>query len=104
MARVKRELAGGGVWYETPAGSYGIMGPEAAWETNVAFLRQQMAAGIPKLEFTGINVAKEREAFAVAQAVNPAAKASSRVKEIMFLTEEAPKYGYKQVGDAWVKQ
>jgi len=96
--------ANGGVWYETPDGSYPLIGGETAWETNVAFLRQQMASGIPKLEFANIKISREleEETLRVAKGGDPL-KVPARVKEIRYLQEHAAEFGYSQVGDAFVK-
>ncbi len=96
--------AGGGVWYETPEGSYAVIGKDAAWETNVAFLRQQLESGIPKLEFTNIKIDKELaiEAERLAKGGDPLAT-PARVKEIQFLEANAPSYGYQRVGNSFIK-
>jgi hypothetical protein len=96
--------AGGGVWYETPPGSFEIIGKEAAWETNVAFLRQQLASGIPKLEFTNVSIDKELavEAQRIANG-GAVADTPARVREIEYLRANAASYGYTQVGNAFIK-
>ena len=90
---------GGGVWYETPEGSYGMIGGETAWETNVAFLSQQLEKGIPKLEFANLDIDKAL----AEEAVRRTGTTPARIKEIQFLEEQAPKYGYKRVGNSFIK-
>jgi hypothetical protein len=99
--------AGGGIWYQTPKGSFDVIGEEAAWETNVAFLLKQLASGIPTIKFANLNVAEalaaQAEKDADAATHGMAVVVPPRVKEIRFLLENAPKYGYKLVGNEFLK-
>jgi hypothetical protein len=89
----------GGIWYQTPPDTYPILGKDAAWETNQAFLRQQMQSGVPKLEFTGMDIDAEMEKFASV----PPESLPARVKEIQFLQDNAASYAYTQQGNSFVK-
>jgi hypothetical protein len=90
--------ANGGIYYRTPEGSYGILGRAGAWETNQAFLDQQMEAGLP-IEFKGVDVESEL----AKHADTPFADAPARIKEIRYLQENGPSFGYVQDGNTFVK-
>lgn len=62
-------------------------------------MTQQMEGGIPKIEFTGVDVDAELEKFAD----RPFEAAPARIKEMRFLQENAGKYGYVQEGNSFVK-
>ena len=98
----------GGVWYETPKDSFGKVGPEVAWESNASFLRQQMASGIKKIAFEGVKIDDIlQEGAKTAQDIADGIKGvkqRARFKEVELLLNEGPKYGYKRVGDAFVKE
>jgi hypothetical protein len=93
----------GGIWYQTDTGVFekmtaGLSNSEreiVSWQVNESFLKQQMQAGVSKFEFIGEPI--------VNTLANPATSNSFRAYEIRFLTQEAPKWGYKQVGNSWVK-
>lgn len=94
----------GGIWYETPEGTYRVMGKEAAWETNEAFLKQQMNAGVSKLEFTGLSEDDIASELAKLDATGqPIEAAPARVKEFVFMQNNASTYGYIQKGVTFLK-
>jgi hypothetical protein len=93
----------GGVYYKTPDGTYQIMGKQAAWETNEAFLKQQMATGKP-IEFTGMSEDEVASKLADLQAAGkPIESASARYREFVFMQQNAASYGYVQQGMTFVK-
>ncbi len=101
---VEEAKKNGGVWYETPKGTYKAMGKDAAWETNEAFLKQQMASGIPKLEFTGMSADEAASQLADLQATGqPIESAPARIREFDLMQRNAPNYGYVQQGMTFTK-
>jgi hypothetical protein len=93
----------GGVYYKTPDGTYSIMGKEAAWETNEAFLNQQMATGNP-IEFTGMSEDEVASKLAKLQMSGQSVDdAPARYREFVFMQQNAPSYGYVQQGMTFVK-
>ncbi len=94
----------GGVWYETPDGTYPVLGKEAAWETNEAFLKQQMSSGVPKLEFTGMSEDQAASQLADLEASGqPIESAPARIREFDFMQKNAANYGYVQQGMIFTK-
>lgn len=63
-----------------------------AWKVNESFLAQQMQNGVAKFEFVGTSVDAIR-----------AGRPSFALMEVQFLEANAAKYGYQQIGNAWVK-
>ncbi|MBU1426195.1 MAG: DUF637 domain-containing protein [Gammaproteobacteria bacterium] len=94
----------GGIWYQTDKGVWekmtnGLTDAEkvtVAWKVNESFLKQQLQAGIPRFEFVGEPI--------VNTLANPAVASSFRVREIQYLSQEAPKWGYVREGNSWVKK
>ena len=84
----------GGIYYETPEALYNALGrsPELAWQANEQFLRSQLAAGVPRIEFVG-DVRRTLEE----------AGRTFRAREISFLMDHADEYGYELVGNVWIK-
>jgi hypothetical protein len=93
----------GGTWYQTDkvvyeklkAGLSDVESKALAWQVNEAFLKQQLQKGVSKFEFIGEPI--------INTLANPATTNSFRAYEIRYLAQEAPKWGYKQVGNSWVK-
>jgi hypothetical protein len=101
---IQEAQANGGIWYETPEGTYQILGKDAAWETNQAFLTQEMEAGVPKLEFTGMSEDDLAATLAdIESKGQPLDAVPARVKEFLFLQDNAGNYGYIQQGMSFVK-
>jgi hypothetical protein len=90
----------GGIWFETPDGYFDSMKKEygrkvnkQVWKSNEAFLRQQLSAGVKRIEFTeeGLMHAKSKPR-------------SMTAREFRFLKREAGRYGYVKSGNAWIKK
>ncbi|MEZ0350967.1 hypothetical protein [Mycobacterium sp. pR1184] len=67
------------------------------WPVNEQFLRGQMESGIPRIEYhlpQGVGSVEEL------MTLDPD---SYSAKEISFLKSNAEMYGYRQVGDSWVR-
>lgn len=101
----------GGTWYESANGVYDDVkiaagGSDLAgavlWQTNQAFLRQQMETRAPRIEFTGMNIRKEAADFAARQLTEPDLVPPARVKEILYLREHGKQFGYVEEGDSFV--
>ncbi|MEO7640088.1 MAG: hypothetical protein ABIU07_01620, partial [Ramlibacter sp.] len=61
-------------------------------KVNEAFLKQQLQAGVPKLEFVGTTI----------EAIK-AGRPSFALMEVNFLEANAANYGYQKAGNAWIK-
>lgn len=101
LGYVGEAKANGGIWYQTEAGFYEAVGKDAnlAWKTNEAFLQQQLANGVPRLEFHGFDVAGEL----AANAGKSFDQLPARLKEFYWLKDNAGKFGYVQDGTSFVK-
>lgn len=95
----------GGIYYDTgnpiwDAVGHGL-GPTDAdalgWLVNEQFLRAQMENGMSRIEYV-LN-----DKYPSLEAVVLKSPDSFSAKEIEFLVENAPEYGYRRVGNAWVK-
>jgi hypothetical protein len=80
--------------------TYGLTKPEAnglAWQVNENFLRGQMENGVPRIEY------RLSQEFSSVEEVLALDADSFSAKEIAFLKSNAEEYGYRQVGNAWVR-
>lgn len=85
----------GGIYYETASGVYDALGRNdaLAWASNEQFLRNQLEAGVGRIDFVGQSI----------DDVLKSAVGSFRWKEVDWLLRNAEKYGYKLVENSWVK-
>jgi len=85
----------GGIYYETASGVYDALGRNdaLAWASNEQFLRNQLEAGVSRIDFVGQSI----------KDVLDNAEGTFRWKEVNWLLDNAEKYGYKLVGNSWVK-
>jgi hypothetical protein len=95
---INEARANGGTWYETPADFFanltshaGDEASEKAWLVNESFLRQQLASGINRIEFTTEGLQHAR--------LNPG---SFSARERNFLNSNASDFGYIRDGAAWI--
>ncbi|MCE1244338.1 hemagglutinin repeat-containing protein [Oryzomicrobium sp.] len=92
----------GGVWYQTDPGVWekmtvGLTQQESqalAWKVNEAFLKQQLQSGVRSIEFVG----------ATPEAVILTRPDSFSAREVLFLTENAGKFGYVRTASGWIKK
>ena len=91
IAEAKRH---GGIYFETAEGVWEALGkdPELAWAVNEQFLRNQLEAGVSRIEFVGETIAEIESAWG-----------TFRWRELQFLKKHASQYGYELIGNAWVK-
>ena len=85
----------GGIFFATDAGVWEALGKsdELAWAVNEQFLKNQLEAGVSRIDLVGETIAD----------VEKYAPGTFRWKEIQFLKENATRYGYELVGNSWVK-
>lgn len=85
----------GGIYYETIEGVWDALGKDRnlAWAANEQFLRNQLEAGVSRIDFVGETIAD----------VEKHAIGTFRWMEIQFLKENATRYGYELVGNSWIK-
>jgi len=68
-----------------------------AWQVNEQFLRSQMEAGVPRIDY------ELPGRFPSVEDVLLAEPSSFSAKEIAFLQNSSGAYGYRQVGNSWVR-
>jgi hypothetical protein len=92
---IEEAVENGGKYYESLPGVWDALGKNAdlAWETNERFLRNQLEGGVPRIEVVGETI----------EYIEKHAIGTARWKEIQYLREVAEDYGYKLIGNAWVK-
>ncbi|MCS6906700.1 MAG: hypothetical protein RML93_02305 [Anaerolineales bacterium] len=85
----------GGIYFETAEGVWEALGKnrELAWAVNEQFLRNQLEAGVSRIELVGETI----------EEVLTMRPKSFTAKEIDFLKQNAWKYGYELQGNVWVK-
>lgn len=67
------------------------------WEVNEAFLRQQLEAGVERIDFVGVNVDELLDSTKVWE------RKPYRVLEAEFLEANAERYGYVRSGNSWIR-
>ncbi|HEY0227224.1 MAG TPA: endonuclease, partial [Mycobacterium sp.] len=95
----------GGIYYDTGALAWDAvgqgLGPADAdalgWQVNEQFLRTHMENGVSRIEYV-LN-----SEYPSLEAVLVKSPDSFSAKEIQFLVENGPAYGYRRVGNAWVR-
>lgn len=87
-------VAKGGIYFETPEALYEALGRNRglAWLANEQFLRNQLEAGVRRLDFVGD-----------VQETYRTARGRARWDEIQFLFDHAAEYGYELVDNSWIK-
>jgi WXG100 family type VII secretion target len=73
----------------------GTTGSNRSWAVNREFMQAQFERGAPRIELTGESVT---ELFSDLRRAN-----SFTADEVRFLQRYGYEYGYRQVGDSWVK-
>jgi uncharacterized protein YukE len=87
---------GDATWDSMTAGLSDSEQHSLAWQVNENFLRNQMEHGVPRIEY-------ELGQYSSLEEVLLKRQGSFSAKEIEYLTENAAVYGYRRVGNAWVK-
>ncbi len=87
----------GGIYFETAEGVWDALGkdPELAWAVNEQFLRNQLEAGVSRIELVEETIERVLR--------DPTRSKSFTAREIRFLLQEAANYGYELIGNSWVK-
>ncbi len=87
----------GGIYFETAEGVFEALGKdrELAWAVNEQFLRNQLEAGVNRIELVGETISEVLS--------SPTRSQSFTAREIRFLMREAANYGYELVGNSWIK-
>jgi uncharacterized protein YukE len=96
----------GGIYYDTgnpiwDAIGHGLSGPQAndlGWLVNEQFLRTQMENGVGRIDYV-----VDPSRFTSVEDVVRLDPESFSAKEIRYLTENAPAYGYERVGNSRVR-
>ena len=94
----------GGIYYDTgddawDALTYGLSESDKTaltWQVNEHFLQNQMENGVPRIEYV-------LGQYSSIENVLLKRQGSFSAMEIEFLNDNAPLYGYRRVGNAWVK-
>jgi uncharacterized protein YukE len=97
---------GGGIYYDTStpvwdAIGQGLSKPEAndlGWLVNEQFLQTQMENGVGRIDYV-----VESSGYSSLEDVVRSDPQSFSAREIRYLTENAPGYGYERVGNSWVR-
>lgn len=97
--------ANGGIYFDTGSPTWealtsGLGTTQAdnlAWQVNEQFLLTQMESGVSRIEYVLSDECPSLESVLVKF------PDSFSAREIEFLVENAPEYGYQRVGNAWVK-
>ncbi len=93
--------AHGGTYYSTSSDVWNTIQPAAkggngrGWVVNREFLQGQMERGVQRVELKGESIS---EVFR-----DPLRATSDTAKEIRYMQQYGYQYGYRQVGDTWVK-
>jgi uncharacterized protein YukE len=95
----------GGIYFDTSnpiwdAFRDGLSPPQAndlSWLVNEQFLRTQMENGVDRIDYV-----VDPSRFSSVEDVVRIDPESFSAKEIRYLTENAPAYGYERVGNSWV--
>ncbi|CAJ1586167.1 hypothetical protein [[Mycobacterium] wendilense] len=95
----------GGIYYDTGSEAWDNLtaglskehATQLGWEANERFLRTQMENGVSRIVYV------LGESYTSLEDVLIRRKNSFSAMEIDFLTENAAKYGYRRVGNGWIK-
>ena len=96
---IQEALDGGGVFFDATSQVWARMegiGVEP-WLVNEAFLRQQLASGIDRIEIVGEDIPSLLARY-IDDPLPPA-----RVREIRWLESNAGSFGYSRVGNTWLR-
>ncbi|KUH81417.1 MULTISPECIES: hypothetical protein [unclassified Mycobacterium] len=96
----------GGIYYDTgpdtwSAIGHGLSRPEAdalGWQVNEQFLKTQLEGGVPRIDYV-----VEGTRFSSVEDVIRTDPNSFSAKEIKYLIQNAPAYGYERIGNSWVR-
>lgn len=96
---------GGGIYFDTGDPTWTALTDDLAtsqvnnvtWQVNEQFLRTQMENGVSRIEYF------VTDQYPSLEAVLTKYPDSFSAREIEFLVDNAPGYGYRRVGNAWVK-
>ncbi|OBK15452.1 hypothetical protein A5636_05685 [Mycobacterium asiaticum] len=97
----------GGIFYDTGAPAWnniehGLNRSDAnylGWQVNEQFLRTQMEDGVARIDYL-----VDYNHYSSVEDVVLLRPNSFSAREIEFLRSHAPRYGYEQVGDSWVRR
>jgi hypothetical protein len=97
----------GGIYYDTgddawSAIGHGLNKPEAdalGWQVNEQFLKAQLENGVPRIDYV-----VQGTRFSSVEDVVRTDPNSFSAKEIKYLMQNAPLYGYERIGDSWVRR
>ncbi|WP_255485959.1 endonuclease [Mycobacteroides sp. LB1] len=97
----------GGIYYDTGGDAWNAIGnglsrtdaDALGWQVNEQFLKTQMQNGIPRIDYV-----VEGSKFSSIQDVLRTDPNSFSAKEIKYLMQNAPAYGYERIGDSWVRE
>jgi len=96
LGYVDEAATNGGTVYNTTNNVWKIIEPAGnnrAWAVNREFMQSQLERGVPSFDLRGHSVS---ETLSIR-------RASDTASEIRYLQSHAYEYGYRQVGDSWVK-
>jgi uncharacterized protein YukE len=96
----------GGIYYDTSTPVWNAIGqglskPEAndlGWLVNEQYLRTQMENGVGRIDYV-----LDSSGYSSLEDVVRSDPQSFSAREIRYLTENAPAYGYERVGSSWVR-
>ncbi|BAX96311.1 hypothetical protein MSTE_00976 [Mycobacteroides stephanolepidis] len=96
----------GGIYYDTGGDAWNAIGnglgrsdaDTLGWQVNEHFLKSQMENGIPRIDY----VTEGTKFSGIADVLRNDPNSFS-AKEIKYLIENAPAYGYQRIGDSWVR-
>jgi hypothetical protein len=96
----------GGIYYDTGGETWDAIGrgldkPDAnalGWQVNEQFLKTQLENGIPRIDYV-----VEGTRFSSIEDVVRTDPNSFSAKEIAYLMQNAPAYGYERIGNSWVR-
>lgn len=87
---------GGPTWDALTNGLTESQGQNLVWQTNEAFLRQQMENQVPRIEYI------LPDGFSNVDEVARVRRESFSALEINYLNQNAAAFGYERVGNAWI--
>jgi WXG100 family type VII secretion target len=98
LGYVDEAAAKGGTVYNTTSDVWEVIRPAGnnrAWAVNREFMQAQLERGAASFELKGETIS---EVFS-----RPLSAGTDRALELRYLERHAYEYGYRQVGDSWVK-